>query len=217
MRTVFAPGCALMLYKPHLARSLHELLAARVGRLDIHPTCCRHDPRFTVETEVINVCPGCDKRFRSDHERTSTISLWEILAGADFFPFPDYRGKVMTLIDACPTRDQERIHESIRMLLRRMNISLLEPANTRTRSACCGDSLWGEVPLERVQAQMARRAAEMPVEDVVVYCVSCSLAMGIGGKRPHYMIDLLFGEETEPAARGLDEWHRTLDDFIEAH
>lgn len=216
MRKVFAPGCALLIYKPHLARRLHEVLAENVERIETHPTCCRHDAQFTVETEVINVCPGCDKRYRKDHEHASTTSLWEILATTDFFPFPDYQEKAMTIIDACPTRDQERVHVAIRTLVHKMNISLLEPANTGTRSICCGDSLWGEVPTERVQAQMTRRASEMPVEDVVVYCVSCSLAVRLGGKRPRYMIDLLFGEETTPVACDLDEWHRTLDDFIDS-
>jgi Fe-S oxidoreductase len=217
MRSVFAPGCALMLYKPQLAQRLHEVLSEGTGQIAAHLTCCRHDPGFTADTEVINVCPGCDKRYRIDHERASTISLWEILAVADFFPFPDYRGKAMTIIDACPTRDQKRIHDSVRTLLRRMNISLWEPENTRTHSTCCGDSLWGEVPAERVRAQMTRRASEMPVEDVVVYCVSCALAMRIGGKRPRYLVDLLLGEETTPPAGGLDEWHLALDDFIETH
>ena len=38
----------------------------------------------------------------------------------------------------------------------------------------------------------------MPAEDVVVYCVSCAKAMFIGGKRPRYLVDLLFGEATVP-------------------
>jgi Fe-S oxidoreductase len=217
MRQVFAPGCALVLYKPHLARRLHAVLSENIGRIETHLTCCRHDPQFTVETEVINVCPGCDKRYRNDHEHTSTTSLWEILAAADSFPFPDYQGKAMTIIDACPTRDQERVHVAVRTLLRRMNISLIEPANTGTRSICCGDSLWGEVTTERVEEQMTRRASEMPADDVVVYCVSCSLAVRIGGKRPRYMIDLLFDEETTPPGCDLGEWHHMLDDFIAAH
>jgi Fe-S oxidoreductase len=217
MRKVFAPGCALVLYKPHLAQRLHELLSGRMGPVDRHEICCRHDPQFSTEAEVINVCPGCDKRYRNDHALTSTISLWEVLAEADFFPFPDYQGKVMTIIDACPTRDQERVHAAIRTLLRKMNISLIEPAKTGTRSVCCGDSLWGEAPVERVEAQMKKRASEMPAEDVVIYCVSCSLAMRIGGKRPRYMVDLLFGEETEPSVLDLSAWHQSLDQFIEAH
>ena len=55
-----------------------------------------------------------------------------------------------------------------------MNISLIEPEKTRTKSTCCGDSFWGEIPTDKVKEQMRKRTAEMPCEDVAVYCVSCT-------------------------------------------
>jgi hypothetical protein len=64
---------------------------------------------------------------------------------------------------------------------------------------------------------MVARASEMPAEDVVVYCVSCVKSMFIGGKRPRYLVDLLFAEETDPHTYEPDEWHRELDEYIRAH
>lgn len=64
---------------------------------------------------------------------------------------------------------------------------------------------------------MAARAAEMPVVDVVVYCVSCSKSVYIGGKNPRYLVDLLFGEETLPKTYEPDEWHQELEEFIQNH
>ncbi len=217
MKKVFAPGCALMLYKPHLAERLHRLLKANLGEIEEWPTCCRKDPQFAEAVEVINICPGCDKRFRLNYQNSSTISLWEILAQADFFPSPDYKGRTMSILDACPTRDQPRVHDAIRVLLKKMNIRLKEPKNTRTKGTCCGDTFYGEIPTDKVKKIMKKRASEMPVDDVVVYCVSCSKSMFIGGKKPHYMIDLLFGEETVPKTFDPDEWHKELDVYIDAH
>jgi Fe-S oxidoreductase len=217
MKKVFAPGCALMLYKPHLAEKLSKILNKNFGEVPILESCCKHDPDFQSSTEVINICPGCDKRFRLDHKNSHTVSLWEILAESDFFPFPNYDGKEMTINDACPTRDQERIHNAVRTLLKKMNIKIIEPKSTRTKGICCGDTFFGEIPTEKVKIQMKKRASDMPVEDVVVYCVSCSKSMFIGGKRPHYMIDLLFGEETLPKTIDPDQWHKELDEYIEAH
>lgn len=37
----------------------------------------------------------------------------------------------------------------------------------------------------------------MPCEEVVVYCASCITSMSVGGKRPRYLLDLLFGEDTD--------------------
>jgi Fe-S oxidoreductase len=216
-KIVFAPGCALMLYKPELAKKLHLLLNEHFGELYELEICCHHDPHFGMETKVINVCPGCDKRFANDYDRSSTISLWEILAESDFFTFPDYSGRPMTILDACPTRDQERVHTAIRKLLQKMNISLTEPDKTKTASVCCGDSFYGLIPTEKVKKLMKKRTSEMPAEDVVVYCVSCIKSIYIGGKKPHYLVDLLFNENTLPKTFEPDDWHRELDNYILVH
>ena len=105
-KLVFAPGCALMLYKPELATKLHTILNDHFGNVDMVLTCCQHDPQIKENTKVINVCPGCDKRFANDYAGVSTISLWEILAETDFFNFPNYHGSKMSIIDACPTREK---------------------------------------------------------------------------------------------------------------
>jgi Fe-S oxidoreductase len=217
LKRVFAPGCALILYKPELAKRLHSLLNDNLGEMDEFMICCRHDPQLAFLTEIINVCPGCDKRFRNEYKNSNTISLWEILAGTDFFPFPDYHGKQMTILDACPTRDQERIHEAIRAVLQKMNITVIEPEKTRSKSICCGDSFYGFIPKEQVKEQMLKRASEMPLEDVVVYCVSCVKAMHIGRKSPQYLADLLFTEDTILKMQEPDEWHKELDLYIEKH
>ena len=64
---------------------------------------------------------------------------------------------------------------------------------------------------------MKRRADEMPTEEVLVYCVSCTKSMFNGGKKPRYLVDLLFSEETVAGTVQPDDWHQELDDFIEKH
>ncbi|MFH2041782.1 MAG: heterodisulfide reductase-related iron-sulfur binding cluster, partial [Acidobacteriota bacterium] len=180
-------------------------------------TCCRHTPHIATDTQVINICPGCDRRYRENYDNPSTISLWELLAENETFPFPDYHSQKMTVIDACPTRDQDRVHDAVRALAERMNISLIEPTRTKRKSTCCGDTFFGVLPAEQVIDQMKAKAAEMSVDQVLVYCVSCSKSMFIGGKRPRYLVDLLFAEETVPKTYDPDQWHKELDEFIENH
>jgi hypothetical protein len=216
-RNKFAPGCALMIYKPELAVKVHRFLNSVLGETDLHLTCCRYEPCNEMDTNIINICPGCNKRFKDDYLRTTTTSLWEVIAACDSFPFPDYRGKTMTILDACPTRNEPAIHDAVRLLLRKMNILLTEPDKTREKGKCCGDSFFGALPVEKVKEQMRGRACEMPVDDVVVYCVSCTKSMFIGGKRPHYLLDLLFGEETFPKTSDPGAWHKEVDDFIAEH
>lgn len=217
MHNVFAPGCALMLYKPQLAEKLGAILNENLGNMGELLTCCKHEPRLEFPAEVINTCPGCDKRYANDYLNTTTVSLWEVLAKTDFFPFPDYGGRVMSILDACPTREKVEVHKAIRTLLTRMNISIVEPQRTGTHSTCCGDSFFGIIPVEEVKIQMRKRASEMPEEDVVVYCISCIKSVHIGGRTPHYLVDLLFREETSPGIYEPEEWHGLLDEYIERH
>jgi hypothetical protein len=205
MKYLFAPGCALILYKPHLVEEIHKYINLRFGPLDRLLTCCHHTPPITPDIKVINICPGCDRRYRENYERPSTISLWELLLESDSFAFPDYKSQPMTIIDACPTRNQDRIHDAVRALAGKMNISVVEPAKTRQQSTCCGDIFFGQLPTEHVIDLMKAKALEMPMEDVLVYCVSCSKSMFIGGKRPRYLVDLLFAEETIPKTYDPDQ------------
>ena len=216
-KKMFAPGCALMLYKPELAEKIHSVLNENLGNMDRLMICCHHDPKLGSPAEIINICPGCDKRFRKDYENSSTISLWEIFAESEYFSFPDYRGQRMTILDACPTRDQERIHAAIRKVLHKMNIKVVEPGKTKSRGTCCGDSFYGMIPTEKVKEQMVKRASEMPLDDVVVYCVSCIKSMSVGGKKPHYLVDLIFQEDTVPKTYEPDDWHHELDEYMEKH
>lgn len=214
---VFAPGCALMLYNPELAEKIHQSLVDNFGEMEMLTTCCKHDPLLPSGSKIINVCPGCDKRFSNDYMNISTISLWEILDQSSFFRFPDYRNKKMSINDACPTRNKSEVQNAIRSLLVKMNINLVEPKNSGPKGTCCGDGFYGELPDEQVLEIMKERASEMPENDVVVYCVSCIKSIFKGGKKSRYLPDLLFEEKTIPKSLDLEKWHSELTDYIDTH
>ncbi len=217
MPKVYAPGCGLMMYKPDLAHKITTFLNETGETIPEHYICCHHEPCLENGTQIINVCAGCDRRFRSLYEGVSTVSLWEVLLKSETFPFPDYHGQPMAIHDACPTRTELRVHDAVRTLLKRMNIKVVEPERTRDKAVCCGDSFYGALPVEEVKEQMRKRAQQMPCEDVVVYCVSCIKAMHIGGKKPRYLVDLLFGEDTTIGTFEPDAWHDELKKYMQAH
>jgi hypothetical protein len=217
VKYIFAPGCALFLYKPHLVKKLHEFLSSEFGAMEILLTCCHHTPQIAQDTQVINICPGCDRRYRENYDNPSSISLWELLSESDAFAFPDYKSQKMTIIDACPTRDQDRIHRAVRALADKMNISIVEPKKTKRKSTCCGDTSYGKLPPDKVIKKMKRKADRMPLNEILVYCVSCSKSMFIGEKHPRYLVDLLFWEGTVPKTYDPDQWHKELDEFRETH
>jgi len=217
LKQIYAPGCAMLIYKPELANKINNFLNMELGDMNEHLTCCKHEPKLESGTQIINICAGCDRRYRELYAGITTISLWEILADSVSFPFPDYKGIEMTIHDACPTRTEERVHNAVRKLLARMKIKVVEPKATRTSAICCGDSFYGKLPIEQVKEQMKKRSNQMPCENVVVYCVSCIKSMYIGGKKPRYLVDLLFGEKTLISTYEPDQWHSELQEFIDQH
>jgi Fe-S oxidoreductase len=214
-RLYFAPGCALMLYKPELADKILSFLNKSFRNVEMLLTCCQHDPKLPLNSKVINVCPGCDKRFGKNYYGVSTVSLWEVINDSSSFPFPDYKASNMTIIDACPTREDDRVQDALRELITKMKITLEEPAHTRKESTCCGDVYYGALPTEKVREIMTEKADEMPFNDIIVHCVSCIMAVFNGGKNPRYIADLLFNEETAVKNIDLDLWHDNLKEYIE--
>lgn len=213
----FNPGCALCVYKPHAVEELHALLARYFGPVRLHSLCCHHEPGLSEGATIINNCAGCDRRFRSLYTGIQTISIWEVLDQLPELPLPRYDGLIVSVHDSCSFRPKPQVHAAVRSLLCKMGIAVEESAHSGMRSICCGDNFYGHVPLERVHAFQKMRAAQMPRQDVVVYCVSCIKAMTIGGKTARYMVDLLLGEKTDPQETDLVAYHDAVQAHIDAH
>lgn len=217
MTKVFAPGCALSIDNPNSVEKILEKLNKNIGKIERLDTCCRNSPKLHSGTTVINVCAGCDKRYRENYPNCMTISLWEIIDQTNFWDFPDYKGIKMSILDPCPVRTENRVHDAVRSLLKKMNVDVVEAEKNRNKSVCCGDSAWGALPVEKVKEKMKNRAEQMPDVDVVVYCVSCIKSMHNGGKIPRHLVDLLFDQPTGIGIFEPDNWHYELEKYVKAH
>jgi hypothetical protein len=213
----FNPGCALSIYKPEAGENILDILNKHFGPVQLHSVCCRHDPQLPQGATIINNCAGCDRRFRSLYEGIQTISLWEVLDSIENLPLPDYNGMIVSVQDSCSFRSKPQVHAAVRSILRKMNIKIMESDFSGTKSICCGDNFYPKLPIEKVTELQKKRAAQMPCEDVVVYCVSCIKSMAIGGKIPHHMVDLVLNEETQLQETRLNVYHDALNQYIEKH
>ncbi len=216
-KTYLNPGCALSIYKPEMENKILIFLNQNYGEVELHKICCRHNPQLESGSLIINVCAGCDRRFRNLYEGISTISLWEVLDELNTFQYPDYKGLNMSVHDACPIREKPQVHQAVRNLLKKMNIDVVETKNHGTHSICCGDDFYPKLPIEQVHKKMKERAESMPCNDVCVYCVSCIKSMYIGRKTPRHLMDLLMGETTDPQIYDTVHWHEQLQDYIDKH
>ena len=216
----FNPGCALSIYKPEFENAVLGFLNASYGEREIklHKVCCHYDPKLEAGSLIINVCAGCDRRFRSLYEGITTISVWEVIDGlGDKFKYPDHSGLKVSVHDACPVREKPQVHKAVRNLLKKMNIEIEEAEFFGANSICCGDDFYPKLPVGEVHRKMRERADSMPRGDVCVYCVSCVKSMRIGGKTPRYLIDLLFNEPTDPQVYDTVKWHEQLENYQNEH
>jgi len=217
MRRVYAPGCALWIYKREVVERVVEFLNKEVGEVSTISACCESNPDLAGEVEVINTCSSCEKKYRTLGADIRSTSFWDILVKSKNFNFPDYGGIEVSMHDPCPARKEDKTHKWVRELLGKMNIKVVEAENNRNKSVCCGDSFYGKVPTEITKGLMKKRAEQMPCDEVVVYCVSCIKSMHIGGKKPLYLLDLLFNEKTTIGSYEPEVWHGELDDFIKSN
>ena len=213
----FNPGCAMSLYKPEAVDEILRLLNRRFLPTSLHTTCCRHEPNLPKGSTIINNCAGCDRRFRSLYEGIRTVSVWEVLDNIPALPLPTYDGLQLSVHDSCSFRKKPQVHAAVRSLLDKMHIEVVESPYSGTKSVCCGDNFYSHISIDEVTAFQKKRAAQMPCQDVAVYCVSCIKSMHIGGKTPHHMMDLVLGEPTDPQETRIDVYHELLDQYIEEH
>lgn len=213
----FNPGCALSIYKPESENKVLEILYKYFGAVQLHKICCHHDPKLPSGSTIINNCAGCDRRFRSMYDGVNTISIWEVLDSLDNLPLPDHTGLTLSVHDSCSYRPKPQVHAAVRSLLKKMNIKIIESQFSGTKSICCGDNFYPKLPVEKVNEFQKMRAAQMPCQDVAVYCVSCIKSMTIGGKTAHHMVDLLLNEPTDPQDTNLETYHDALQNYIDQH
>lgn len=213
----FNPGCAFNIYKPQDGQKILDILGKYFGPVQPHSICCHHDPKLPHGAIIINNCAGCDRRFRSLYEGIRTISLWEVLDSIQDLPLPDHIGLTVSVHDSCSFRPKPQVHAAVRSLLRKMKIEIIDSEYSGANSICCGDNFYPRLPIEKVTELQKKRAAQMPCQDVVVYCVSCIKSMAIGGKTPHHMADLILNEETDPQETRIDIYHNALNQYIDKH
>ena len=192
-----------------------QLLQEHFGDVRFHDICCRHDPGLPEGSTIINNCAGCDRRFRSLYHGINTISYWEVIDGVNGMKLPDHSGLKASVHDPCGYRHKPQVHQAIRSLLRKMNIEIVEATFSGIESICCGDNFYGYAPNERVENRIKMRANQFPCDDVIVYCIGCLRAMIDGGRKAHYLPDLLLDHAAEPVTDTLDEYHSRLSAYQE--
>jgi Fe-S oxidoreductase len=213
----FNMSCALSLYRPEYEKPLFAYLKAHFPHLKHHALCCRKDPKLPRESIIINVCPGCDMRWRELYEGISTISIYHLIDTFNDFPFPDYSGLTVTIHDSCRVRGQNEYYDTVRSLLQKMHITVVESAWAREKSLCCGNRAFDSGNPAVIRRAMQVSADSLPLDEVLTYCVTCMKILALSGKKSYYLLDLLMNRESDQKPCDIDWWFRDLEAYEAKH
>lgn len=219
---LFYPGCQLSSTHTDYIGSIYKHLVGVIKEKDamsdvgLFLGCCgapadwagrgdlMHDNvekiRQTWEAEgrptFILACSSCASTFAKYLPMIQTVSLWEIF---DTYGLPEVdikKGKrELCIHDACATRDNPKIHESIRNIVKTLGYSVQELKYSKEKTKCCGyGGLVACANPEQAEEFAADRICESD-PDVLVYCAMCKDMLVKGNKRAYHILDIIYANE----------------------
>ena len=125
-----------------------------------------------------------------------TISLWEVFATYGLPEVDIKKGKrELCIHDACATRHDGKIHESIRSIVKTLGYSIKELEYAKEKTKCCGyGGLVACANPEQADDFVKDRIDESD-QDVLVYCAMCKDMLVKGNKRAYHILDIIYGNE----------------------
>lgn len=223
---VFFPGCQLSASAPdHVERAYSYLTEKVAGGVGLMLRCCGAPAEWSGRTELfqaglqeitdqwkemgrprlILACSTCYQMFKKNLPEIEIVSLWELYdqLGLPEAEAPQKPGLV-AVQDACTTRHEQHIHESVRKILQKRGFEIEElPTNRETTECCRYGGLMLYANRKLADDVIRRRIGESPA-DYVAYCAMCRDNFAAKGKRTYHLLDLIYGEadDASPAKKG---------------
>ncbi|MGD0232281.1 MAG: pyridine nucleotide-disulfide oxidoreductase/dicluster-binding protein, partial [Syntrophorhabdales bacterium] len=227
---VFFAGCQLgAAYPDHIVHSYAYLRKILKGGVGLMLRCCGAPAQWAGRVDlfkgsimdisrdwerlgrpvIITACPTCHQILKGHLPYARFTTLWHILESTEAV---DRKRPCATLAihDPCTTRHEPAMQQSVRRILTRSGYAIEELELSGDRTECCGFGGLMSASNPPLARDVAKTRASRSETDYVTYCAMCRNALAASGKRVVYILDLLFGGETDPASRrvpGLSERH----------
>jgi Fe-S oxidoreductase len=169
--------------------------AAKIG-----DRIAEHFPQLGA-TGIITACPYCYQRLKKNRPDLNPVPLYTMLdeigvpaqTSAHHVPF--------TIHDPCSTRNEPRIQESARSLLRKSGHEFVETGHSGRTTHCCGMGGMVYASDAEVGAAKTRRTIKEAKGEIVTYCATCRET--IAGQRGQivHLLDLIFNPSWKTAGR----------------
>ncbi len=222
---LFFPGCQLSASRPRYVRQAYAFLCDNIpGGVGLSLGCCgapadwagrkelfegiianiKREWRRLDVSRVITGCPTCYSIFRREMTEIEVETIWTVL---DELGLPEGRGphssRVLAVHDACTTRHETRLHESVRRVLQKLGHQVVELQYGRDATQCCGYGGLMSFANPELAKEVRQRRVKESDADYLAYCAMCRDNFAREGKRVFHLLDLLFGpDELTGAEKG---------------
>lgn len=144
----------------------------------------------------ILACSSCDSTFNKYLPMIQTVSLWEVF---DKYGLPNTNiktgKKVLNIHDACATRDDDKLQDSVRSIVKTLGYKIEELPYSKEKTKCCGyGGLVSYANKEQAKAFADQRIKEMS-QDVLVYCAMCQDALVRENAKAYHILDIIYGAD----------------------
>jgi hypothetical protein len=228
---LFFPGCQLAGASPDAVERVYAHLRTALPagtRVGLMLGCCgapgtwagrpdlagqavariREGIAATGARQIVLACSSCIRAFRASMPDVAIQSIWEVF---DAFGLPEGAlpgdGRRVAVHDACATRHDAGLQDSVRGVLGRLGYVVDELARARERTTCCGyGGLQWLANADVAEKVVAARVAESDAA-YVAYCAMCRDFLARGGKVTVHALDLVLGRDfDERAAAPMTGW-----------
>lgn len=240
-RTVFLPGCSLTSYSSKLVQKTFEYLKEHIDDISLFVKCCgkpteamgdmnkfekyysKLERVFKEDSidEVIVACPNCFNTIRK-HSSIKVTPIWEVI---NKFKVPNELINhyidldiSFTIHDPCPMRNESKVHDNVREILKSMGLKIEEFEKNRENSECCGSGGMVRVTNPEIsKVQTLKRANDAKTDTVISYCESCCESMLIANKKTLHVLDFMFNEDVINKNKFTQEPTSTLSKWSERY
>lgn len=216
---VFYPGCQLSAsYPEHVVKVYNYLIEKFDDGVGLYLGCCGAPADWSGRQEVfsnsiekihlnlkmlgkpivITACSTCFNNLKENINDIEIKSLWEIF---DENGLPSDvelgNGKTLTVHDACTTRKEKAIHESIRNIAKSLDYKIEEPEFTRETTKCCGFGGLVYFANKEFSKEVTENRVKDSENDYLAYCAMCRDLFVLRGKRTYHILDLIYGKSED--------------------
>lgn len=211
-----------MSFGPEINEGIYELLKKKYEKIGISSFCCAKPSEFIKgtleEKEILNkrmseiknmllknevkeiyaACPNCLNILREKLD-IKVKSVWPIID--ELFPKEKkdiLKGKRFIIHDPCVSKDEKDVHNSIRNILSKLGVEIVEFKNNKEKSSCCGQKNMTMIFKPKEGKKILKHKIDSMGEEkqLVTYCATCVSTFRSENVDSFHILELLFSKKS---------------------